>query len=97
MCGYTYWIHALQKEGIPDRVLELARPVTRFCAFSYYLQFLSRCPSPRLFIQFHCPSAHGGSLAKNVKYDHFFNFFGMREDPFHVSPDPRFYCRTRSH
>ena len=43
------------------------------------------------------PSAHGGSLAKNVTYDHFFNFFGMREDPFHVSPDPRFYCRTRSH
>jgi general secretion pathway protein A len=36
-------------------------------------------------------------LAKNVTYDHFFNFFGMREDPFHVSPDPRFYCRTRSH
>ena len=97
MCGYTYWIHALQKEGIPDRVLELARPVTLFCAFSYYLRFLSRCPSPRLFIQFHRPSAHGGSLAKNVTYDHFFNFFGMREDPFHVSPDPRFYCRTRSH
>jgi general secretion pathway protein A len=36
-------------------------------------------------------------LAKNVTYDHFFSFFGMREDPFHVSPDPRFYCRTRSH
>jgi type II secretory pathway predicted ATPase ExeA len=36
-------------------------------------------------------------LAKNVTYDHFYNFFGMRQDPFHVSPDPRFYCRTRSH
>jgi len=36
-------------------------------------------------------------LAKNVTYDHFFNFFGMREGPFHVSPDARFYCRTRSH
>jgi general secretion pathway protein A len=36
-------------------------------------------------------------LAKNVTYNHFFDFFGMREDPFHVSPDPRFYCRTRSH
>jgi general secretion pathway protein A len=36
-------------------------------------------------------------LAKNATYDHLFNFFGMREDPFHVSPDPRFYCRTRSH
>ena len=32
-----------------------------------------------------------------MTYNHFFNFFGMREDPFHVSPDPRFYCRTRSH
>jgi general secretion pathway protein A len=36
-------------------------------------------------------------LAKNVTYAHFYNFFGMRQDPFHVSPDPRFYCRTRSH
>ena len=36
-------------------------------------------------------------MAKNVTYDHFYNFFGMRQDPFHVSPDPRFYCRTRSH
>ena len=32
-----------------------------------------------------------------MTYDHFYNFFGMRQDPFHVSPDPRFYCRTRSH
>ncbi|HEY1471168.1 MAG TPA: AAA family ATPase [Candidatus Acidoferrum sp.] len=36
-------------------------------------------------------------MAKNVTYHHLFSFFGMREDPFHVSPDPRFYCRTRSH
>jgi general secretion pathway protein A len=27
-------------------------------------------------------------------YEHFFNFFGLREDPFHVSPDPRFYYPT---
>jgi general secretion pathway protein A len=30
-------------------------------------------------------------------YEQFFNFFGLREDPFHVSPDPRFYYRTRAH
>ncbi len=29
-------------------------------------------------------------------YDQFFNFFGLREDPFHVSPDPRFYHPTRA-
>jgi general secretion pathway protein A len=29
-------------------------------------------------------------------YDHFFSFFGLREDPFHVSPDPRFYYPTRA-
>jgi general secretion pathway protein A len=29
-------------------------------------------------------------------YDQFFNFFGLREDPFHVSPDPRFYQPTRT-
>ena len=29
-------------------------------------------------------------------YSHFFSFFGLREDPFHVSPDPRFYYPTRA-
>lgn len=29
-------------------------------------------------------------------YNHFFSFFGLREDPFHVSPDPRFYYPTRA-
>src|SRR6516164_10388960 len=99
MCRYTILDPCVpQRRHAAARVLELARLVTLFCAFSYYLGILSRCPSRRLYIQFHrslCPP--GGSLAKNVTYDHFFNFFGMREDPFHVSPDPRFYCRTRSH
>jgi general secretion pathway protein A len=27
----------------------------------------------------------------------FFNFMGLREDPFHVSPDPRFYYCTPAH
>jgi general secretion pathway protein A len=27
----------------------------------------------------------------------FFNFLGLREDPFHVSPDPRFYFSTSAH
>jgi general secretion pathway protein A len=31
-----------------------------------------------------------------MMYEHFFNFFGLREDPFHVSPDPRFYYPTRA-
>jgi general secretion pathway protein A len=30
-------------------------------------------------------------------YEHLFHFFGLRENPFHVSPDPRFYFPTRSH
>jgi general secretion pathway protein A len=30
-------------------------------------------------------------------YEHVFHFFGLRENPFHVSPDPRFFCSTRAH
>lgn len=30
-------------------------------------------------------------------YEHLFHFFGLRENPFHVSPDPRFYFSTRAH
>jgi general secretion pathway protein A len=30
-------------------------------------------------------------------YEQFFNFMGLREDPFHVSPDPRFYYPTPAH
>ena len=30
-------------------------------------------------------------------HEQFFNFLGLREDPFHVSPDPRFYYSTRAH
>jgi general secretion pathway protein A len=30
-------------------------------------------------------------------YEQFFNFMGLREDPFHVSPDPRFYYSTPAH
>jgi type II secretory pathway predicted ATPase ExeA len=30
-------------------------------------------------------------------YEQFFNFMGLREDPFHVSPDPRFYYTTPAH
>jgi general secretion pathway protein A len=29
--------------------------------------------------------------------EQFFNFLGLREDPFHVSPDPRFYYSTSAH
>ena len=30
-------------------------------------------------------------------YEHVFQFFGLRENPFHVSPDPRFFFSTRAH
>jgi general secretion pathway protein A len=30
-------------------------------------------------------------------YEHLFQFFGLRENPFHVSPDPHFYFPTRAH
>jgi general secretion pathway protein A len=30
-------------------------------------------------------------------HEQFFNFMGLREDPFHVSPDPRFYYPTPAH
>ncbi|HEY2120709.1 MAG TPA: AAA family ATPase [Candidatus Acidoferrum sp.] len=30
-------------------------------------------------------------------YQCFFTYFGLRENPFHVSPDPRFYYSTPSH
>ena len=36
-------------------------------------------------------------LPKNVMQEQFFNFMGLREDPFHVSPDPRFYYSSPAH
>jgi general secretion pathway protein A len=30
-------------------------------------------------------------------HEQFFSFMGLREDPFHVSPDPRFYYPTSAH
>jgi general secretion pathway protein A len=30
-------------------------------------------------------------------YEHMFHFFDLRENPFHVSPDPRFYFSTPGH
>ena len=30
-------------------------------------------------------------------YEHVFQFFGLRENPFHVSPDPRFFFSTATH
>jgi general secretion pathway protein A len=30
-------------------------------------------------------------------HEQFFSFMGLREDPFHVSPDPRFYYSTPAH
>jgi general secretion pathway protein A len=30
-------------------------------------------------------------------YEHVFQFFGLRENPFHVSPDPRFFSSTPAH
>jgi general secretion pathway protein A len=36
------------------------------------------------------------SVCKTM-YDHFFHYFGLRENPFHNSPDPRFYHSTPAH
>ncbi len=30
-------------------------------------------------------------------YEHVFHYFGLRENPFHISPDPRFFHPTRAH
>lgn len=30
-------------------------------------------------------------------YEHVFHYFGLRENPFHISPDPRFFHSTRAH
>ncbi len=30
-------------------------------------------------------------------YERFFGYFGLRENPFHVSPDPKFYVSTPAH
>jgi type II secretory pathway predicted ATPase ExeA len=30
-------------------------------------------------------------------YEHVFHFFDLRENPFHVSPDPRFFFSTKAH
>jgi general secretion pathway protein A len=32
-----------------------------------------------------------------ASYQSFFHYFGLRENPFHVSPDPRFYHSTPAH
>ena len=95
MCGYTILDHALHKEGIHRPSTGTSSSCNPFLRTTY--GFFLVAPLPVFSYNSIVPSAHGGSLAKNVTYDHFFSFFGMREDPFHVSPDPRFYCRTRSH
>jgi general secretion pathway protein A len=30
-------------------------------------------------------------------YEHVFHYFGLRENPFHISPDPRFFHSTHAH
>ncbi len=34
---------------------------------------------------------------KTTMYEHVFQYFGLRENPFHVSPDPRFFFSTKAH
>jgi general secretion pathway protein A len=36
-------------------------------------------------------------VASSLTFDQFFSFFGLRENPFHVSPDPRFYYSSPGH
>jgi general secretion pathway protein A len=36
-------------------------------------------------------------VASSLTFNRFFAFFGLRENPFHVSPDPRFYYSSPGH
>ena len=36
-------------------------------------------------------------MASSLTFNRFFAFFGLRENPFHVSPDPRFYYSSPGH
>jgi general secretion pathway protein A len=37
----------------------------------------------------------GSGQSRNNRYTSIFNFFGLRENPFHISPDPRYLSFTR--
>jgi len=41
-----------------------------------------------------CPENY---VEETNMYEHVFQFFGLRENPFHVSPDPRFFFSTKAH
>jgi general secretion pathway protein A len=36
-------------------------------------------------------------VASSLTFNQFYSFFGLRENPFHVSPDPRFYYSSPGH
>jgi general secretion pathway protein A len=42
-------------------------------------------------------AVHNLASKSKTMYKHLFHFFGLRENPFHVSPDPRFFLSTRAH
>lgn len=42
------------------------------------------------------PAPNGCTVTATV-YQGFYSFFGLQENPFSVSPDPRFYCSTPAH
>jgi len=43
------------------------------------------------------PPPSACSLTATTPYDRIFSFFGLKENPFHVSPDPRFLFSTHAH
>ena len=59
------------------------------------------CHAPQLPVKFFPPDWTVPQLPRlfgeQNMYEHLFHFFGLRENPFHVSPDPRFYFPTRAH
>jgi len=43
------------------------------------------------------PNRPKGTLVTTTTYTQLFSFFGLQQNPFHVSPDLRFYFSTRAH
>src|SRR4030095_5670898 len=57
-------------------------------------------PSVYRPIQFECPKPLRCSVTTtgtSTIYDHMFRSFGLAQNPFHMSPDPRFFCRRSAY
>src|SRR5208283_1257037 len=86
------------REGPPTEYHYYRVPLPFFIySVNSHNDFLIALP-PFAFLQLLCSVArHCGRLAPTIMYEQCLNFLGLREDPFHVSPDPRFYFSTPAH